>query len=70
MPLNVMSASDMGIGEAGLTAIFGYVVVFVGLLLLMVVLYIMGAVFKSGRTRKRSTEGCGTGCCSGRSTGS
>mgnify|MGYP000833701175 CR=1 FL=1 len=47
MPLNVMSASDMGIGEAGLTAIFGYVVVFVGLLLLMVVLYIMGAVFKS-----------------------
>ena len=42
MPLNVMSASDMGIGEAGLTAIFGYVVVFVGLLLLMVVLYIMG----------------------------
>ena len=23
MPLNVMSASDMGIGEAGLTAIFG-----------------------------------------------
>ena len=32
MPLNVMSASDMGIGEAGLTAIFGYVVVFVGLL--------------------------------------
>ncbi len=47
MPLNVMSAADMGIGEAGVTAIFGYVVVFVGLLLLMLVLYIMGAVFKS-----------------------
>ena len=69
MPLNVMSASDMGIGEAGLTAIFGYVVVFVGLLLLMVVLYIMGAVFKS-KAKKAEAEGCGTGCCSGRSTGS
>lgn len=47
MPLNVMSASNMGIGEAGITAIFGYCVVFVGLALLMLVLYIMGAVFKS-----------------------
>ena len=47
MPLNVMSASNMGIGEAGITAIFGYCVVFVGLVLLMLVLYIMGAVFKS-----------------------
>ena len=28
MPLNVMSASNMGIGEAGITAIFGYCVVF------------------------------------------
>ena len=47
MPLNVMSASDMGIGEAGLTAIFGYVVVFVGLLLLMVVLYIICLLYTS-----------------------
>lgn len=47
MPLNVISASSMGIGEAGITAIFGYCVVFVGLVLLMLVLYIMGAVFKS-----------------------
>ena len=47
MPLNVMSASNMGIGEAGINAIFGYCVVFVGLVLLMLVLYIMGAVFKS-----------------------
>ena len=57
MPLNVMSASDMGIGEAGLTAIFGYVVVFVGLLLLMVVLYIMGAVFKSKAKKAASLSG-------------
>ena len=56
MPLNVMSASDMGIGEAGLTAIFGYVVVFVGLLLLMVVLYIMGAVFKSKAKKAESLK--------------
>lgn len=51
MPLNVMSASDMGIGEAGLTAIFGYVVVFVGLLLLMV--GISWVLCSSRRQRKR-----------------
>ena len=52
MPLNVMSASNMGIGEAGITAIFGYCVVFVGLVLLMLVLYIM-VPCSSQRQRKR-----------------
>ena len=70
MPLNVMSASNMGIGEAGITAIFGYCVVFVGLVLLMLVLYIMGAVFKSKAKKSGGTESCGKGCRSGRSTGS
>ena len=51
MPLNVISASSMGIGEAGITAIFGYCVVFVGLVLLMLVLYIMPC--SSQRQRKR-----------------
>lgn len=37
----------MSIGDAGITALFGYAVVFVGLLILMAVLYCMGAVFKS-----------------------
>lgn len=36
---------SMGIGEAGVTAIFGYIVVFVGLLILMGLLYAMGAIF-------------------------
>lgn len=48
MPQNLTCmAAKMGIGDAAVTAIFGYVVVFCGLLLLMLVLYIMGAVFKS-----------------------
>ncbi len=38
---------EVSIGEAGITAIFGYVVVFAGLVVLMAVLYITGAYFKS-----------------------
>lgn len=41
------AAAEMGLGEAGITAIFGYAVVFSGLLILMVLLYIMAAVFKA-----------------------
>ncbi|MDE5556222.1 MAG: OadG family protein [Ruminococcus sp.] len=37
----------MSIAEAGITAIFGYVVVFAGLLILMAVISGMGAYFKS-----------------------
>ncbi len=36
----------MNIGEAAITAVFGYAVVFAGLLILMIVLYCMGAFFK------------------------
>ncbi|MBQ8960274.1 MAG: OadG family protein [Ruminococcus sp.] len=38
---------ELTIGEAGVTAIFGYCVVFFGLVLLMIVLYCTGAYFKS-----------------------
>ncbi len=38
---------EVSIGEAGATAIFGYVVVFIGLIVLMAVLYGTGAYFKS-----------------------
>lgn len=41
------AAKDFGIGDAGITAIFGYVVVFCGLSVLMAVLYIMAAIFKA-----------------------
>lgn len=47
MPNGISAAAEMGIGEAAVTAVFGYLVVFCGLLLLMIVLYIMGAVFKA-----------------------
>ena len=38
---------SIGLGEAGITAIFGYAVVFSGLLILMALLYAIGAVFKA-----------------------
>lgn len=41
------SGTKMDIGDAALVAIFGYSVVFFGLILLMIVLYITGAIFKS-----------------------
>ena len=43
----VEKADDMSIAEAGITAVFGYGVVFTGLVILMIVLYCTGAYFKS-----------------------
>ncbi|MBE6857015.1 MAG: hypothetical protein E7500_06270 [Ruminococcus sp.] len=44
--LAAASESDkLSIGESGVTAIFGYLVVFSGLALLMALIYIVGAVF-------------------------
>ncbi len=44
--LAAASESDkLSIGESGATAIFGYLVVFCGLALLMTLIYIMGAIF-------------------------
>ncbi|WP_295069436.1 OadG family transporter subunit [Ruminococcus sp.] len=43
----VEKADDMSIAEAGITAVFGYAVVFTGLVILMIVLYCTGAYFKS-----------------------
>lgn len=47
-------AAAIGIGEAGITAIFGYAVVFSGLLILMAVISIVGAVFKA-KDKKAAT---------------
>ncbi|SFW15551.1 OadG family transporter subunit [Ruminococcus flavefaciens] len=41
------TADELSIGDAAITAIFGYAVVFAGLVILMIVLYITGAIFKS-----------------------
>lgn len=39
--------SNFSISDAGATAIFGYVVVFCGIAVLMIILYILAAFFKS-----------------------
>ncbi|MDE6834356.1 MAG: OadG family protein [Ruminococcus sp.] len=47
----------MNITDAGITAIFGYMVVFAGLLILMIVISVMGAYFKSKeKTTVKSVE--------------
>ncbi|MCR4795280.1 MULTISPECIES: OadG family transporter subunit [Ruminococcus] len=43
----VEKAEEMSIADAGLTAVFGYAVVFIGLVILMIVLNCTGAYFKS-----------------------
>ncbi len=50
----VDSGTKMEIGDAAITAIFGYAVVFFGLVLLMAVLYITGAIFSN--KEKKSAE--------------
>jgi len=41
------TADNLSIGDAAITAVFGYAVVFAGLIILMIVLYCTGAIFKS-----------------------
>lgn len=48
------SGTKLEIGDAALTAVFGYSVVFFGLVLLMCVLYITGAVFKSKEAKAKA----------------
>ena len=43
----VEKTEDISIADAGITAVFGYSVVFAGLVILMIVLYCTGAYFKS-----------------------
>ena len=45
---------QLSIGEAGVTAILGYCVVFFGLILLMCVLYCTGSYFSSRDTKKET----------------
>ena len=45
---------DIGIGEAGLVAVGGYLVVFIGLILLMAVVMITGKIMVSSQARKRA----------------
>lgn len=47
---------DMTIGDAAITAVFGYAVVFAGLVCLMIVLYCTGAYFKSKNAKEEATK--------------
>lgn len=50
------AAKDMGVSDAAVTAIFGYCVVFVGLVFLMILLYITGAYFKSKDAKAKAAK--------------
>ena len=53
----VSLATKMGIGEAGITAIFGYLVV---LSLLMLVIYLIGAGFQASAKKKEAAAAAAT----------
>lgn len=50
------SAKDMSVADAAVTAVFGYCVVFVGLVFLMILLYITGAYFKSKDAKAKAAK--------------
>lgn len=49
-------AKDISIADAGITAVFGYAVVFAGLLILMIVLYCTGAIFKAKDAKAKAAK--------------
>ncbi len=50
--LTLYALSDMGIGQAAVTALLGYGVVFFGLVLLMWVVQLLGKVMMGAKTRQ------------------
>ena len=50
------NVKDMTIGDAAITAVFGYSVVFCGLVFLMIVLYCTGAYFKSKNAKEEAAK--------------
>lgn len=50
-----LAAGKMGIGDAGIAAVLGYAVVFVGLVLLMAVVVLMGKAMAGTRGKAAST---------------
>lgn len=51
--MNMFLTSDLSIGNAGLTALLGYAVVFLGLVLLMCVVMIMGKIMVSNANKAK-----------------
>ena len=54
------TADDMSVGDASVTALFGYSVVFAGLVCLMIVLYITGSIFKSKDAKAKAAAEAAT----------
>ena len=56
--MNVLSAApamaDVGLGASGILALLGYGVVFLGLILLMIVITVMGKAFVASANRKKA----------------
>ncbi len=56
--MNVLSAApamaDVGLGAAGILAVLGYAVVFLGLILLMAVIVVLGKAFVAADNRKKA----------------
>ncbi|MCM1133131.1 MAG: OadG family protein [Ruminococcus flavefaciens] len=48
------SGTKMELGDAAITAVFGYAVVFIGLVLLMALLYLTGAIFSSREAKAKA----------------
>jgi len=54
------ASDDLSISEAAVTALFGYAVVFSGLIILMIVLYCTGAYFKSKEAKQKASAAAET----------
>lgn len=52
MQLILLAKSDMAIGDAAITALMGYIVVFFGLSILMAILYGVAAIFKAKKKKE------------------
>lgn len=53
MNIVALTASRMGIGDAGIAAVLGYAVVFFGLVLLMCVVILMGKAMAGSRSKAK-----------------
>ena len=51
---NVLGNSELGIGSAALLALLGYVIVFAGLILLMIVVILIGKAFMASEKKKKA----------------
>ena len=54
LTMRTLEVSDMNLLDAGITALMGYAVVFVGLVLLMAVVTLLGQAMMAGRKEKQA----------------